>query len=196
MRSEFFDSGFAKHRATRHDDRGLGWTHAEIGEQFSDTVIGIEIDPLMTDALSPQVVDQIKGTPRVARANDADRPRSHTPAEDLATGYERGEHDVADLRITGQQATEILLIDPEDAPSAGHSAVHHRTLAGEQTQLAKESSRAVRHDHRLRAARLIDVDDFRRTFEDNDKTVRTLALTEQGFAGPDVVLAAEVRQSG
>ena len=149
----------------------------------------------MADTLPPQVVDQVQGAPRVARADDAKRPLCHTTAEDLATGHERGEHDVADLGIAGKQAMEFILIDPKNAPGTGHSALHHRALAGQQTQLAEESSRAVRHDHRLRAAGVIDVDDLRRTFQDNDEAVVALTLAEERFAGPDLLRLAEVRQA-
>ena len=72
--------------------------------------------------------------------------------------------------------------------------MHHGTLAGQQTQLTEEPSRALRHDYRLSTAGVLDVDDLDRTFEDNDQAVEALALTEEGFAGLDVVHVAEVRQ--
>ena len=179
------DGRVAEHGDPRHDDRRVGRTDTEAGEEFTDTVgvIAVEVDPLVREVLALHVAEQFERSAGVPRTDDAQRCCAGATADDLPPGHEGGEDDVADLGIAGEQATELTLVDPQDPAVVAHPTPQEAALAREQAQFTEEPAGSVGGDDRLTVVG-VDVDDVGLTVEDHDQVVVALAFDEQRCLRP------------
>ena len=166
--------------------------HADVREEHRRVVELLEVDPRVGKVVAARERAERHGLGRVPRADDADRARAGTAAQDLAPRDQRAEDRVGELGPGAHEIAEDRKLHGQDATRLRDPGRQERALLGEEAELADEAVRSVHHDDHVGAVALAN--DLDLAVEHHEEVPDRLTGPVQNVAGLDLADDADLSQ--